>query len=90
MVNTLPQSAPKQPKAGIKEPSQETILTPRFYTTDFETAVNLDLSAQETELTAMLEEMRSDYNRHHFVRDEPLSSRGNILMENRAAPLLNI
>ncbi|WP_445634051.1 magnesium-protoporphyrin IX monomethyl ester (oxidative) cyclase [Nostoc sp. DSM 114161] len=70
MVNTLPQSAPKQPKAGIKEPSQETILTPRFYTTDFETAANLDLSAQETELTAMLEEMRSDYNRHHFVRDE--------------------
>ncbi|MBD2679433.1 MULTISPECIES: magnesium-protoporphyrin IX monomethyl ester (oxidative) cyclase [Nostoc] len=70
MVNTLPQSAPKQPKAGIKEPSQETILTPRFYTTDFETAANLDLSAQETELTAMLEEMRADYNRHHFVRDE--------------------
>ncbi|MCF2150463.1 magnesium-protoporphyrin IX monomethyl ester (oxidative) cyclase [Desmonostoc muscorum LEGE 12446] len=70
MVNTLPQSTPKQPKAGIKEPSQETILTPRFYTTDFETAANLDLSAQETELTAMLEEMRADYNRHHFVRDE--------------------
>jgi len=70
MVNTLPQSAPKQPKAGIKEPSQETILTPRFYTTDFETAANLDLSAQETELTAMLEEMLADYNRHHFVRDE--------------------
>ncbi|BCX06938.1 MAG: magnesium-protoporphyrin IX monomethyl ester [oxidative] cyclase 2 [Fischerella sp.] len=66
MVNTLPQ----QPKAGIKQPSQETILTPRFYTTDFETAASLDLSAQETELKAMLEEMRADYNRHHFVRDE--------------------
>ncbi|MUG99073.1 magnesium-protoporphyrin IX monomethyl ester (oxidative) cyclase [Scytonema sp. UIC 10036] len=70
MVNTLPQSTPKQPKAGIKQPSQETILTPRFYTTDFETAANLDLSAQETELKAMLAEMRADYNRHHFVRDE--------------------
>ncbi len=66
MVNTLPQ----QPKAGMKQPSQETILTPRFYTTDFETAASLDLSAQETELKAMLEEMRADYNRHHFVRDE--------------------
>ncbi|MCF4966966.1 magnesium-protoporphyrin IX monomethyl ester (oxidative) cyclase [Nostoc sp. CMAA1605] len=63
MVNTLP-------KPGIKTPSQETILTPRFYTTDFETAANLDLSAQETELQAMLAEMRADYNRHHFVRDE--------------------
>ncbi|WP_278586453.1 magnesium-protoporphyrin IX monomethyl ester (oxidative) cyclase, partial [Fischerella thermalis] len=61
---------PQQPKAGIKQPSQETILTPRFYTTDFETAASLDLSAQETELKAMLEEMRADYNRHHFVRDE--------------------
>lgn len=63
MVNTLP-------KPGIKTPSQETILTPRFYTTDFETAANLDLSAQDTELQAMLAEMRADYNRHHFVRDE--------------------
>ncbi|MEA5604572.1 magnesium-protoporphyrin IX monomethyl ester (oxidative) cyclase [Nostoc sp. UHCC 0252] len=63
MVNTLP-------KPEIKTPSKETVLTPRFYTTDFETAANLDLSAQETELKAMLTEMRTDYNRHHFVRDE--------------------
>ncbi|QKQ75449.1 magnesium-protoporphyrin IX monomethyl ester (oxidative) cyclase [Nostoc sp. TCL240-02] len=63
MVNTLP-------KPEIKTPSKETVLTPRFYTTDFETAANLDLSAQETELKAMLVEMRTDYNRHHFVRDE--------------------
>ncbi|MFW9259407.1 magnesium-protoporphyrin IX monomethyl ester cyclase [Nostoc sp. KVJ20] len=63
MVNTLP-------KPEIKTPSKETVLTPRFYTTDFETAAKLDLSAQETELQAMLTEMRTDYNRHHFVRDE--------------------
>ncbi|MEH2363099.1 magnesium-protoporphyrin IX monomethyl ester (oxidative) cyclase [Nostoc sp.] len=63
MVNTLP-------KPEIKTPSKETVLTPRFYTTDFETAANLDLSAQETELKSMLAEMRTDYNRHHFVRDE--------------------
>ncbi|MBK1989025.1 magnesium-protoporphyrin IX monomethyl ester (oxidative) cyclase [Sphaerospermopsis aphanizomenoides BCCUSP55] len=63
MVNTLP-------KPGIKAPAKETVLTPRFYTTDFETAASMDLSAQETELQAMLAEMRADYNRHHFVRDE--------------------
>lgn len=63
MVNTLP-------KPEIKTSSKETVLTPRFYTTDFETAAKLDLSAQETELQAMLTEMRIDYNRHHFVRDE--------------------
>jgi magnesium-protoporphyrin IX monomethyl ester (oxidative) cyclase len=64
MVNTLSQ------KPEIKAPSKETVLTPRFYTTDFETAANLDLSPQETELQAMLAEMRADYNRHHFIRDE--------------------
>ncbi|ALF54856.1 magnesium-protoporphyrin IX monomethyl ester cyclase [Nostoc piscinale CENA21] len=63
MVNTLP-------KPGIKTPNKETVLTPRFYTTDFEKAANLDLSGQDTELQAMLAEMRADYNRHHFVRDE--------------------
>lgn len=70
MVNTLSQSTSRAPKSGMKDPTQETVLTPRFYTTDFETAASLDLSAQETELKAMLEEMRADYNRNHFVRDE--------------------
>ncbi|MBD2663918.1 magnesium-protoporphyrin IX monomethyl ester [oxidative] cyclase 1 [Richelia sinica FACHB-800] len=70
MVSSIPQSAPKAPKEGIKQPSQETILTPRFYTTDFDTAASLDLSAQENELQAMVAEMRADYNRNHFVRDE--------------------
>ncbi|MEB3179295.1 MAG: magnesium-protoporphyrin IX monomethyl ester (oxidative) cyclase [Nostocaceae cyanobacterium] len=64
MVNTLSQ------KPETKAPNKETVLTPRFYTTDFDTAASLDLSAQETELQAMLAEMRADYNRHHFIRDE--------------------
>ena len=49
---------------------QETVLTPRFYTTNFEAAVDMDLSLQQPELEAMLEEMRTDYNRYHFVRNE--------------------
>jgi magnesium-protoporphyrin IX monomethyl ester (oxidative) cyclase len=57
-------------KPGIKAPAQETILTPRFYITDFDAAANLDLSAQEEELQAMVQEMRNDYNRDHFVRDD--------------------
>jgi magnesium-protoporphyrin IX monomethyl ester (oxidative) cyclase len=68
MVNTLP--ATEELKLVPNASTEETILTPRFYTTDFEVAANLDLSLQETELKAMLEEMRTDYNRHHFVRDE--------------------
>lgn len=57
-------------KPGIKAPVQETLLTPRFYTTDFEAMEKLDISANETELLAIVEELRADYNRHHFVRDE--------------------
>ena len=60
-----------QPKQRIKKQAvKENLLTPRFYTTDFEALANMDISLQRKELEAMLEEMRSDYNRHHFVRDE--------------------
>jgi magnesium-protoporphyrin IX monomethyl ester (oxidative) cyclase len=67
-------NSPLKPTLEITEAKtkeiRENILTPRFYTTDFETAAKLDLSSQDTELQAMLAEMRADYNRHHFVRDE--------------------
>ncbi|CEJ45053.1 magnesium-protoporphyrin IX monomethyl ester (oxidative) cyclase [Umezakia ovalisporum] len=70
MVKSLETSDPKLLKPGIKAPVQETLLTPRFYTTDFEAVANLDISANETELLAVVEELRADYNRHHFVRDQ--------------------
>jgi magnesium-protoporphyrin IX monomethyl ester (oxidative) cyclase len=68
MVNSPPK--PVLETVTSKKAVKETILTPRFYTTDFETAAKLDLSAQQAELEAMLAEMRADYNRHHFVRDD--------------------
>lgn len=68
MTGTLVQAQANP--SGVKTAIKENILTPRFYTTDFEKAANLDLSATDKELNAMLEEMRADYNRHHFVRDE--------------------
>ena len=54
---------------AIKEPVKDTILTPRFYTTDFEAMAAMDLRPNEEELQAICEEFRKDYNRHHFVRD---------------------
>ncbi|MFM7548484.1 MAG: magnesium-protoporphyrin IX monomethyl ester (oxidative) cyclase [Cyanobacteriota bacterium] len=55
---------------AIKAPVKDTILTPRFYTTDFDAMAAMDLHPNEAELEAICEEFRKDYNRHHFVRNE--------------------
>ena len=68
MVNTLQKSEFDEMRPGIKVPAKETILTPRFYTTDFDAVAKMDISVNEEELKAILEEFRTDYNRHHFVR----------------------
>jgi len=65
----------KTMRSGVKVASDETLLTPRFYTTDFdemeqlfsnELNPNIDLD----ELEAMATEFRNDYNQRHFVRNE--------------------
>lgn len=64
MVSTVSHSP------SVKTAVEENLLTPRFYTTDFEKAATMDLSQGEEDLQAMLDEMRADYNRYHFVRNE--------------------
>jgi magnesium-protoporphyrin IX monomethyl ester (oxidative) cyclase len=70
MVTTASKPTQDELKSGVKTSVKETLLTPRFYTTDFEAIANMDISSQEEELKAMIAEMRADYNRDHFVRDE--------------------
>ena len=70
MVNTLKKPASDELRPGTLNPSKETLLTPRFYTTDFDEMAKMDLSVNEEEFSALLEEFRADYNRHHFVRGE--------------------
>jgi len=70
MVSTVKKPDFEELRPGIKTPAKETILTPRFYTTDFEAMAKMDISVNEDELKAILEEFRTDYNRHHFVRDD--------------------
>ncbi len=70
MVDSLKKPGFEELRPGIKVPAKETILTPRFYTTDFEEMANMDLSVNEEEFEALVAELRNDYNRHHFVRSE--------------------
>ena len=69
-----PTAIAEAPRSGgepaIKDPVKDTILTPRFYTTDFEAMAAMDLRPNQEELEAICEEFRKDYNRHHFVRNE--------------------
>lgn len=69
MVDSLKKPAFEELRPGVKVPAKESILTPRFYTTDFDEMEKMDISVNEDELRALLEEFRVDYNRNHFVRD---------------------
>lgn len=70
MVDSLKKPELQEIRPGVKAPAKDTILTPRFYTTDFDEMAKMDISVNEDELRAILEEFRADYNRHHFIRDE--------------------
>jgi magnesium-protoporphyrin IX monomethyl ester (oxidative) cyclase len=53
-----------------KSTSKETLLTPRFYTTNFKELSELNISSNQIEIEAIVEEFRIDYNRDHFIRDK--------------------
>jgi magnesium-protoporphyrin IX monomethyl ester (oxidative) cyclase len=69
MVDSLKKPGFEELRPGIKVPAKETLLSPKFYTTDFDEMARMDISVNEDELKAILEEFRADYNRHHFVRN---------------------
>ena len=52
----------------------ETLLTPRFYTTDFDAMDRLDLEPIRAEWDRLMSEFRNDKNRNHFRRDEAFES----------------
>ena len=65
----------KKMRDGIKEAADENLLTPRFYTTDFDemeqlfsTEINPNLD--ESEIFSILNEFRDDFNQKHFVRND--------------------
>uniref|UniRef100_A0A1Z1MLY4 Magnesium-protoporphyrin IX monomethyl ester [oxidative] cyclase n=1 Tax=Sonderella linearis TaxID=110477 RepID=A0A1Z1MLY4_9FLOR len=69
------QSTIKKDNTQVKE----TLLTPRFYTTNFDEMSKLDISLNKEEFEALLKEFRADYNRKHFIRDEEFNQSWNHL-----------
>jgi len=61
--------------------SKETLLTPRFYTTNFKELAELDVSSNIKEIEAIVEEFRIDYNRDHFIRDKEFLMKWNVFDE---------
>jgi magnesium-protoporphyrin IX monomethyl ester (oxidative) cyclase len=60
--------------ASTTKARTETLLTPRFYTTDFDAFDKLDMDPIRDEWEALMDEFRSDNNQNHFKRDARFES----------------
>jgi magnesium-protoporphyrin IX monomethyl ester (oxidative) cyclase len=57
-------------KSTTELASTDTVLSPRFYTTDFAALDRMDVSSVRKEWDRLLDEMREDPNKTHFRRSE--------------------
>ncbi|MBV9748995.1 MAG: magnesium-protoporphyrin IX monomethyl ester (oxidative) cyclase, partial [Acetobacteraceae bacterium] len=58
----------RAPNDATRQAQQDTVLSPRFYTTDFKAMDRMDVSAVRAEWDELIAEMRRDPNRGHFIR----------------------
>lgn len=70
-MNSSPAPAPNR---TTQLAQADTVLSPRFYTTDFDEIDRIDVGPVRAEWDELMAEMRSDPNKGHFVRTEDYKS----------------
>ncbi len=59
---------------STRQAQKDTILTPRFYTTNFDEIDRIDVTPVRQEWDELIAEMKSDPNRSHFIRNQEFNS----------------
>jgi magnesium-protoporphyrin IX monomethyl ester (oxidative) cyclase len=65
-----PPASSAAPNETTRLAQRDTVLSPRFYTTDFAAMDRIDVTPVRAEWDALIAELRADTNRGHFVRTE--------------------
>jgi magnesium-protoporphyrin IX monomethyl ester (oxidative) cyclase len=64
----------ENPDEVLQRARTENLISPRFYTTDFDEMDRIDVSPLRAEWDAMLAEYEGDNNHDHFKRDESFAA----------------
>ncbi len=70
MPETLEELAASNKFDTNKAATTETVLSPRFYTTDFEAMDKIDVTPVRKEWDKLIKELETDYNKSHFKRTD--------------------
>ena len=69
-MNATASGLERRPNSSTEAAQRETLLSPRFYVTDFDAMDRISVEPVREEWDRMMEEFRSDSNEDHFKRDE--------------------